>query len=59
MTPDQIIREEFEMWYSDQGAWPITVTRSATNQDGYKFSETQVAWGIWKAAWAIAQGYVA
>lgn len=57
MNGDQIIHEEFERWYSDQGKWPITVTRSETNQGGYKFSETQVAWGIWKAAWVVAEGY--
>ena len=57
LTPDQIIREEFERWATDGGEWPAAATRSATNPDGYRLADTQRAWTVWQAAWAIATGY--
>ena len=59
MTHDQIIREEFERWFTDQGATPGAATRSATNPEGYRLMQAQSAWIAWKAAWAVAEGYSA
>ena len=57
MTRDQIIREEFERWYSYQGSRPRAIARSATNLGGYHLSQTECAWITWRAAWTIATGY--
>lgn len=55
MTPDQIIREEFERWY--MGGSASDFDRSAANPDGYKLARVQDAWITWVAAWAVAEGY--
>lgn len=55
MTPDQIIREEFERWASDaHGRMP---SRDGFRPEKYYPSSTQDAWEAWQAAWAIAEGY--
>lgn len=59
MTRDQIIREEFERWFTDQGATPGAVTRSATNPEWYRLMQAQASWKSWQAAWAVAEGYCA
>jgi hypothetical protein len=57
MTPDQIIREEFERWQLGDGKFPRVITRSPTNLDGYLLAQTQGDWITWQACWAIATGY--
>ena len=57
MTPDQIIREEFERWQLGDGKFPRVIARSPTNPDGYLLTQTQGDWTTWQAAWAVATGY--
>lgn len=55
MTPDQIIREEFERWHREErGRIP---TRHAVNPEKYHPHSTQAAWEAWQAAWAVATRY--
>ena len=54
MTPDQIIREEFEAWHTE--ARKRIPTRHAENQERYHPHSTQAAWEVWQAAWGVAGG---
>ena len=55
MTPDQIIREEFEAWHTE--ARKRIPTRQAANPEKYHPHSTQSARDVWRAAWAVAEGY--
>lgn len=44
------MREQFEKWYSDEGATPRAVERDA--RGAYKYSGAATAWDVWRAAWA-------
>ena len=57
MTTDQIIREEFERWASDNGRLSYALTRNAANPDRYRLPTMNAQWQAWKAAWAVADGY--
>ncbi len=46
------MREEFEAWFSEDGAWPDAVRRSG---DGYMLASAQAAWTAWQAAYAAGQ----
>lgn len=59
MTPDQIIREEFERWALGGGPPTHVIDRNMFRPDEYRLSETNRQWIVWKAAWAIATGYSA
>ena len=55
MTPDQIIREEFERWHTEvHGRTP---SRDGFHPEKYYPHSTQAAWEAWKTAWTIATGY--
>lgn len=41
------IREMFEDFMSDGGAWPQVIERSG---DGYRLAIAQSAWGVWQGA---------
>jgi hypothetical protein len=57
MTPDQIIREEFERWASDDGRLSSAIERTAANY--YRLPTVRAQWLAWQAAWAVATGYAA
>jgi hypothetical protein len=56
MTPDQIIREEFERWAFPAGTAP---DRDMFFPATYRDPAINAQWLAWQAAWTIAQGYVA
>lgn len=56
LTPDQIIREEFERWAFPAGT---ALDRDMFFPATYRDPAVNTQWLAWQAAWAIAQGYVA
>ena len=59
MTRDQIIREEFERWQSDDGKRLDLLDRSLGYPENYRYASVIANWHAWKAAWAVAEGYSA
>lgn len=57
MTPDQIIREEFERWASEGGRLSCVLTRHAAHPERHRLPTLNVQWQAWKAAWTVAEGY--
>lgn len=49
MTTEQKLREAFEDWATNDGAWPNNATRSEVNPDGYANHDIQHAWIAVKA----------
>lgn len=57
MTRDQIIREEFEAWQSDGGKRLDLLDRSLGYPENYRYASVISNWHVWRAAWAVAEGY--
>lgn len=43
------MQEQFERWYSDDGAWPKAVEKNANGN--YKYIGAASAWDAWRASY--------